>query len=147
VINRWYGDHHELHVNESVSTTNRVPMTKTVSTRLLTTFHVTIKTGLRSTTMAMLTPSVYIFFVGQYGSSSVIHLNDLIDRHDPFQSLEIDEFHLTIPDTGMVDECQREIVAYVKTRSQIVLAEYSSSLEYGSSCKLDMRIYRCEICS
>ncbi len=50
----------------------------------------------------MLTPSIYIFFAGQYGSSPVIHLNELTDRIDLFQSSEIDEFNFTIPDTGIV---------------------------------------------
>jgi len=50
----------------------------------------------------MLTPSIYVFFAGQYGSSPVIHLNKLTNQIDLFQSSEIDEFSFTIPDTGMV---------------------------------------------
>ena len=63
-----------------------------------------MKTGLRTSTNPILTPSVYVFFAGQHGSSPVIHLNDLTDRIEIFQSLEIDDFTFTISDTGLVSE-------------------------------------------
>jgi hypothetical protein len=94
LINRWCGDHQESDLID----TNKTTLMQKASNRLLTTFLMTIKTGIRAT----INPSIYVFFAGQYGSSPVIHLNELTNRSDLFQSSEIDEFTFTIPDTGMV---------------------------------------------
>jgi len=102
LINRWCGDHQESDLIDTSRPTNKTTLMQPTSTKLLTTFLLTIKTGIRTTTNPMLTPSIYIFFAGQYGSSPVIHLNELTDRIDLFQSSEIDEFSFTIPDTDMV---------------------------------------------
>ncbi|CAF3800670.1 unnamed protein product [Adineta steineri] len=103
LINRWCGDHQETDFVDTLNTISKTTLIQSASTKLLTTFLLTIKTGIRTTTNSILIPSIYIFFAGQFGSSPVIHLNELTDRIDLFQSLEIDEFTLTIPDTGMPD--------------------------------------------
>ncbi|CAF3752454.1 unnamed protein product [Rotaria socialis] len=103
VINRWFGDHHESDFVDTLNTTSKAALIQPASTRLLTTFLMLIKNGLRTNTNPMLIPSLYVFFAGQYGTSPVIHLNELTDRNDIFQSLETDEFTFTIPDTGMPD--------------------------------------------
>ncbi|CAF1436666.1 unnamed protein product [Rotaria magnacalcarata] len=103
VINRWFGDHHESDLVDTLNATSKAALIQPASTRLLTTFLMLIKNGLRTTTNPMLIPSLYVFFAGQYGSSPIIHLNELTDRNDIFQSLETDEFTFTIPDTGMPD--------------------------------------------
>ncbi len=102
LINRWCGDHQELDLIDTSNPTSKTTLIQPASTKLLTTFLLTIKTGTRIITNPMLTPSIYVFFAGQYGSSPVIHLNELTNRSDLFQSSEIDEFTFTIPDTGMV---------------------------------------------
>jgi hypothetical protein len=83
----------------------------------------------------MLTPSIYIFFAGQYGTSPVIHLNELTDQTDLFQSLELDEFVFTIPDTGIVNLI---IIEKRLLFVQTILAKYNAYLEYGRSCFVDM---------
>ncbi|CAF3685921.1 unnamed protein product [Rotaria sp. Silwood1] len=103
IINRWCGDHHESDFINTLNITSKTTLIQPASTKLLTTFLITIKTGIRTITNPMLTPSIYVFFAGQFGSSPTIHLNELTDRIDLFQSLEIDEFTFTIPDTGMPD--------------------------------------------
>ena len=102
LINRWCGDHQESDLKDPLNTASKASLIQAASTRSLTTFHVTVKSSIRTATIAMLTPAVYIFFAGEHGSSPVIQLNDLSDRPELFQSLEIDEFVFTIPDTGMV---------------------------------------------
>jgi hypothetical protein len=102
LINRWCGDHQESDLKDPLNTASKASLIQPASNRSLTTFHVTVKSGIRTATNAMLTPAVYIFFAGEHGSSPVIQLNDLTDRPELFQSLEIDEFTFTIPDTGMV---------------------------------------------
>ena len=87
---------------DTSNTISKTTLIQPASTKLLTTFLLTVKSGLRNTTNSILTPSIYIFFTGQFGSSPVLHLNELTDRLDLFQSLEIDEFTFTIPDTGTV---------------------------------------------
>lgn len=101
-INHWFGDHQESASIDTVNTTSKVTLIQPASTKPLTSFLMIVKTGLRTITNPVLTPSIYVFFAGQYGSSPIIHLNELTDRTDLFQSLETDEFTLTIPDTGMV---------------------------------------------
>ena len=102
LINRWCGDHQESEVKDPLNTASKASLIQLASNKSLTTFHVTVKNGIRTAANAMLTPLIYIFFAGQHGSSPVIHLNDLTERQELFQSLEIDEFTFTIPDTGMV---------------------------------------------
>ncbi|CAF3836154.1 unnamed protein product [Rotaria sordida] len=103
IINRWCGDYHESDFIDTLNTTSKTTLIQPASTKLLTTFLMTIKSGIRTITNPSLTPSIYVFFAGQFGSSPIIHLNELTDRMDLFQSLEIDEFSFTIPDTGMPD--------------------------------------------
>ncbi|CAF1154399.1 unnamed protein product [Adineta ricciae] len=100
IINRWCGDHQEVDLIDTSNTISKTTLIQPASTKLLTTFLLTVKSGLRTTTNSILTPSIYIFFTGQFGSSPVLHLNELTDRLDLFQSLQIDEFTFTIPDTG-----------------------------------------------
>ncbi len=103
LINRWCGDYPESDLNDTSNPTSKTTLMQPASTKLLTTFLMIIKTGVRiATTNFMLTPSIYVFFAGPLGSSPVIHLNELTDRINLFQSSEIDEFTFTIPDTGMV---------------------------------------------
>ncbi|UJR31343.1 hypothetical protein I4U23_018839 [Adineta vaga] len=100
LINRWWGDHQEIDFVDASNTISKTTLIQPASTKLLITFLLTIKTGIRPAMNPMLSPSIYIFFAGQFGSSPVLHLNELTDRIDLFQSLEIDEFTFTIPDTG-----------------------------------------------
>jgi len=102
LINRWCGDHQESDFIDPLNTTSKATLIQSASTKSLTTFLMTVKSGVQTTTNPILSPSIYVFFAGPFGSSPVIHLNELTDRIDLFQSLEIDEFTFTIPDTGMV---------------------------------------------
>jgi hypothetical protein len=136
LINRWCGDHQESDVLDTLNTTSKATLIQPASTKALITFIISIKTGIRTPTNPMLTPSIYIFFAGQYGSSPVIHLNELTDRMDLFQSSEIDEFTLTIPDTGMVI-----LIIFNKKNSfskQSNVAGYNARLEYRKFIFLDM---------
>ena len=106
LINRWCGDHAESDLNDTANPTSKTTLMQPASMKLLTNFLMTIKTGVRTAIKnPMLTPSIYVFFAGPLGSSPVIHLNELTDRINLFQSSEIDEFTFTIPDTGMVRIC------------------------------------------
>ena len=134
VINRWFGDHRESDFLRTTNTTNKATLLQPASTRPLTTYQLTVKTSIRPSTSTMLTPSIYIFFVGPNGSSPVIHLNALSNRTDLFQSLEIDEFSLTIPDTDMV------LILIDDVSLTSPLARDHAHLEYGEPCTVDMRI-------
>ena len=139
VINRWCGDHHKSDLTDALDTTTKATLVKSASTKSLTTFLMTVKTGVRTSVNINQTPSIYVFFVGQFGSSPVIHLNDLTDRVDVFQSLETDEFTFTIPDTGMVTDKIFLLHRRVLKREKIlILAEHTSYMECRKPCSMDM---------
>lgn len=140
VINRWCGDHHETDFTDTSNTTSKANLIRLASTKLLTTFLIMIKNGVQSIMNSSVTPSIYVYFAGPYGSSPIIHLNELTDKKDLFQSLEIDEFSFTIPDTGMVisDIC----FSFAFNNNLHNLAEYNAYLEYGRFCSVVMWIYR-----
>lgn len=141
-LNRWYGDHQEVDLLDPMNTLAKATLARPASSKLLTTFLLSVKTGVRSGTAPMLTPSIYIFFAGPWGSSPVIHLNDLTDRADLFQSLELDEFTFTIPDTGTVIDTVRSSIEV--SLAYASLADDHARLEHRRSCSVDVRLHRRE---
>lgn len=127
-INRWCGDHEESDLGGTSNPTSEITLLEPLSTKSLTTFLMTVKTGARTST-----PSIYVFFAGQWGSSPVIHLNQLTTRTNLFEPSAIDEFTFTIPDTGVVIN---EIFSIESITSS--LARCDAYLEYRRSRTMDM---------